>query len=155
MATSQFIVRVDSRAVDSALQNLQQRLGNLQPVLRSIGAEMESRVSARFETRSDPNGQRWQVWAQSTVDTYPKDGRRKLLERSGAMLGSLASRVGSGSVRIGFGQDYATFHEFGAPKNNLPRRALLFGDPQAGTLGAADEAALLELLGDWIDGAIA
>lgn len=143
-------VTVDQSAFASDLAALQRRMANLRPVMRSIGAEMESRVANRFETRSDPDGQAWDAWAFSTALTYPKDGRRKLLERYGDMVSSLNHKAGADFSRIGFGVDYATYHEFST--STMPRRGLLFSDPENGELGKADEDAITELLQDWLNG---
>ena len=52
------------------------------------------------------------------------------------------------SVRIGFGQPYATYHEFGT--KHMLRRGLLFADPNAGTLAKGDEDAVLDILSVWL-----
>jgi len=33
----------------------------------------------------------------------------------------------------------------------MPRRGMLFADPDTGELGAQDEAAVLDILGVWLD----
>lgn len=89
-------------------------------------------------------------WVPTTLADYPDDGNRRLLHRYGDMLGSLSHQADSSSVRIGFGQPYATHHEWGT--EHMPRRGLLMGDPDAGTLGPEDEAAVLDILGLWLEG---
>ncbi|GKS96992.1 phage virion morphogenesis protein [Acidovorax sp. SUPP2825] len=142
-------VSTDDRAFAQDLRTIYNRLGNLRPVMESIGMELEGRVSGRFETRTDPNGKGWAAWSPFTQATYPKDGNRRLLDRYGDMLGSLTHKADAGSVRVGFGQPYATFHEFGT--KHMPRRGLLFADPEAGTLGQEDEAAVLDVLSAWLN----
>lgn len=66
------------------------------------------------------------------------------------MLGSLSHQADATSVRIGFGKAYATYHEWGT--EHMPRRGLLMSAPDAGTLGAEDEAAVLNILGSWLEG---
>ena len=142
---------VNSKAVTDVLAGLQKRMGDLTPAMDGIGQELNSRISARFETRSDPQGHPWAPWAQSTRDNYPKDGRGQLLERHGAMLQSLSFSADKSSVRVGFGavasksgDVYAAFHEWGTKK--MPRRGLLFADPDAGTLAPDDEKAVLDII---------
>ena len=65
------------------------------------------------------------------------------------MLGSLSYQVGQSSVTVGFGQDYAVFHEWGT--KTMARRGLLMSDPDAGTLGADDDASVLDLINGWLD----
>ena len=68
------------------------------------------------------------------------------------MLQGLSYQAEAGSVRVGFDQGYATFHEFGVEfgKRRMPRRGLLMANPQAGTLAPDDERAVLDVLGDFL-----
>ena len=141
-------ITTDDSAFRASLAQPTRRLGNLKPVMQSIGMELESRISGRFESRTDPSGSAWAPWAQSTLDSYPDDGNRRLLDRYGDMLASLNHQANATSVRVGFGQTYAAFHEFGT--DSMPRRGLLFADPDAGTLAEDDEAAVLDILGVWL-----
>lgn len=143
-------IKLDDAAFRADLAALYRRLGNLTPVMQSIGMEMESRISGRFETRTDPSGKSWAPWAPSTVDSYPEDGNRQLLDRYGDMLLSLNHKADSTSVRIGFGKPYAAFHEWGTKR--MPRRGLIFADPDAGTLAPGDEEAVLDIIGIWLTG---
>lgn len=149
-------VTVQSKPVDDLLTKLQARMGNLTPAMQGIGQELNSRISARFETRSDPLGKPWAPWAESTRETYPKDGRGLLLERYGDMLKSLNFQADSTSVRVGFGavaskngDVYAAYHEWGTKK--MPRRGLLFADPDAGTLAPTDETAVLDIISGFLE----
>ena len=137
-----------SDTVRAHLDGLRQRLGDLSEVMAGIGMELESRVSGRFESRTDPNGDAWEPWAPSTKAHYPADGNKRLLDRYGDMLGSLSHSSDATSVTVGFGNPVATYHEWGT--EHMPRRGLLFADPDAGTLGNDDEAAVLDILSSWI-----
>lgn len=105
-------VTVNSETVAEVLSKIAWRLDNLWPVMASIGQELESRVSARFEAETDPMGQPWAPWAQSTLVTYPSAGNRRLLDRYGDMLLSLNYQANGDSVRVGFGAPYAAFDEW-------------------------------------------
>ena len=146
-------ITADDKAFRDSLAQLYRGMGNLTPVMQSIGMELESRISGRFESRTDPSGNAWAPWAQSTVDSYPDGGNRRLLDRYGDMLASLSHQADATSVRVGFGQPYAAFHEWGT--EHMPRRGLLFSDPDAGTLAEGDEAAVLHILAVWLDDLIA
>lgn len=149
-------VTVQSKPVDDLLTKLLAHMGNLTPAMQGIGQELNSRISARFETRSDPLGKPWAPWAESTRETYPKDGRGLLLERYGDMLKSLNFQADSTSVRVGFGavaskngDVYAAYHEWGTKK--MPRRGLLFADPDDGTLAPSDETAVLDIISVFLE----
>ena len=140
----------NSRSVRNALHRLQQGMKNQRPVMDSIGQELVSRVSGRFETETDPLGQSWEPWAPFTKETYPKDGNGRILDRYGDMLASLNHSADSNSARVGFGKAEAVFHEWGTWK--MPRRGMLFADPDAGELSPDDDAAVLDIIGVWLDG---
>lgn len=152
-------VSVDNQQVSAILAKLAARMSDLTPAMTAIGQELESRVSARFETETDPNGRPWTPWAQSTRDSYPfpgtaaaqrtgKPGNGRILDHYGDMLSSLNHQVRATSVRIGFAQPYAAYHEWGT--QTMPRRGLLMDDPNAGTLSKDDETSVLEILSDYL-----
>ena len=142
-------IQADNQPIQDSLASIYRRMTDLTPVMESIGMELESRISSRFESRTDPSGDGWEPWAESTADNYPEDGNRRLLDRYGDMLGSLSHQVTATSVSVGFGQPYAAYHEWGT--KHMPRRGLLFDDPDAGTLAADDEAAVLDILNVWLE----
>lgn len=127
-------------------------MGRLRPVMEGLGAVLENRIRDRRETMTDPNGIRWLEWSAWTLATYPADGRGKLLDRTGAMWDRSGPQWNATdtSVRVGFDKAYATYHEFGT--RTMPRRGLLFADPETGQLGAEDEQAIEEHLQDWLNG---
>ncbi len=153
-------ITVEDSAFRAYLQELQSRLGDLTPVMDEIGNDLENRIRQRFETRTDPSGAPWHPWAQSTLESYPfpgsesatrskyGPGNARLLDRYGTMLGGLNYQADHTSVRVGFDQLYAAYHEFGT--KHMPRRSLLFADPDAGTLTPGDERLVIELLQEWL-----
>lgn len=137
-------IAVHDAGVLAYLHALRTRLDDLGPAMRAIGMEMESRVSTRFTTESDPSGQPWADWEPSTIASYPSDGNARLLDRYGDGLDSLSHRADSHSATIGFGAPYMVYHEYGTV--HMERRGLLTDDPEAGTLAAGDQAAVLAIL---------
>lgn len=135
-------IEIHSQPVNNLLNRLIRQGQNMSSVMEAIGMEFESRVSNRFETQTDPNGIPWAPWKPSTVKNYPKDGNKRLLDRSGDMLASLTHQSDNSSAVIGFGQPYAQYHETGT-KNMLPRLLLTNGND---SLGSGDELAILRLL---------
>jgi len=141
-------IDVNDRQVLDAVHDLMQRVQNPAPALAGIGQEMVSRISARFETQSDPLGNPWAAWAPATRKTYPGDGNGKILDRYGDMQDSLNFQTDKDSVRIGFGTDYAVYHEFGTKQ--MPRRGLIFDDPEQATLAPDDQTAILDILSGFL-----
>ena len=152
-------ITVDDRAFRGYLHQLSARASDLTEAMDSIGNVLETRVRQRFETKTDPNGQPWAPWKESTRASYPfagapaaaKEGPGKglLLDRYGTMLNFLSYTANGTSVRIGFASEYAAYHEWGTV--NMDRRGMLMADPDAGTLGQADEAAVLDIVAGWLD----
>jgi len=153
-------IKVDDKAFRASLDRLYKGLGNLTPVMQGIGQALESKVSERFETRTDPNGKNWAPWASSTIEGYPfpgspagagKEGagNARLLDRYGKMLGGLSHQATATSVRVGFDEAYSAYHEFGSA--DMPRRGLLFANPDEGTLGAGDKVAVLDVLSKYLN----
>lgn len=142
-------LRLESQAVLSYLTELRRRMTDLTPAMRGIATELEARVSARFETESDPSGQPWAELKPSTRRRYPQSGNYRLLDRYGDMLDSLNSEAGRDYAQVGFGVDYAAYHEWGT-QTMVPRR-MLTKDPNTGRLAEGDEQAILDLLRHWID----
>jgi phage virion morphogenesis protein len=143
-------VNLHDQGVRDYFNQLLAKVSDLTPVLDGIGMELESRVSGRFETQSDPTGQAWAPWAASTANQYPSDGNGTILDRYGDMLLSLSHQASATDVVVGFGQPYATYHEFGTRK--MPRRGLLTADPTSGEISQGDQEAILDILAVYLEG---
>lgn len=142
-------ITVNDRLVVEFLTDLGKRTGNLRSLMDSIGQEMETRVANRFETQTDPSGAPWIQWADSTIANYPDDGNGTILDRYGDMLDHIGHQADDSSVAWGFADAYAAFHEFGTKR--MPRRGMLTEDPDAGTLSADDQAAVLGIIEVYLD----
>ncbi|GHT93922.1 hypothetical protein AGMMS49545_14310 [Betaproteobacteria bacterium] len=141
-------ITVKSEFVLDRLARLSQRMADLTPVMAGIGAALKTRISNRFETETDPDGNPWAGWSPATIKTYPEDGNLTILDRHGKMLDSLTVETTATSVTVGFAEPYATYHEYGTKK--MPRRGLLFSDPETGTLSPDDERTVLDILNHFL-----
>jgi phage gpG-like protein len=155
----------------AALVRAQMQLGRPTELMRALAARGEANVQERFDTKRDPDGVPWQPLASSTKALYdrldtarrgPRAGqvvkRGTLLERTGQMRASLTSSSGTdyaewGMSRLSNGGAWSIplLHETGTRR--MPRRGIFFGDPDAGTLGADDEATLAEEIDAFLDDA--
>lgn len=136
----------------AVLQALHDQVGDMAPAMNEIGMELEGRISARFEVERDPAGQPWAPWADSTVKRYPKAGNKRILDRTGEMLRSLNHQADRNSVTIGFGKDYAIYHEYGT--DTMKRRGLLTIDPVARLLSPEDEHTVVAILNRHLQAAL-
>jgi len=135
-------IEIDDREVRRALEQLSRRAQDMSPVMRAIGADMERRMLERFETQTDPKGRKWAPLKPATLAA--KKGRGSILYRFGALQESRSAQADARSVRWGFGQKYAAFHEFGTKK--MPRRGLLFGDADRRELAEEDRSLILDAI---------
>ena len=108
-----------------AFAALQVRAHDISPALHEIGYTLENVVRGRFESQSDPLGYPWALWKPSTVQSYPKDGHRRVLERYGDMLGSLnyQADASNSSVRVGFGGGVRHLSRMGHQTHGAPWHA--------------------------------
>lgn len=156
-------IEINDGAFQAHMRQLVGRLSDFTPLMEEIGGTLENLVLGRFQTRTDPSGSPWSPWRDSTLESYPfpgtdaaavlGPGNGRLLDRYGTMIASLNYLADSESVSVGFGQPYAVFHEYGT--EYMDRRGMLMADPEQGRLGAEDEAAVLDLINEWLSGAVA
>lgn len=162
-------VEVSDKAVRTALDAAAQALADPRELLDTIGATLMTNIELRFDTKQDPNGTPWAPWAASTQAAYNradrvagKDGpevrpQGSLLERTGQMRASLSRHVSGTSVEVGMSRaapggkwSLPWLHEAGT--KHMPRRGMLFADPEEGTLGAGDVADVLADIEAFLDG---
>ena len=151
-------IEANTPTVLQALRELEQRMTDMTPVMREIGQRLESRVRARFETETDPLGHPWAPWAPSydpaQGGSRPSNANgTTILDLYGHMLGGLSWSADSQSVTIGFAagdedNQYPAYHEFGTRK--MPRRGMLFANPDTGQLSPDDEAEILDVIQDFL-----
>lgn len=141
--------------IRAALRALVRNSQDLTVPFDRIGAKLRGSIEFRFDTKTDPSGEKWKPLAGSTKARYAiedgkvgKGGRRgSLLERTGFMRASLTHRASSTELVVGFGMAYAQYHEFGTRR--MPRRGILLVDPKLGRFSDEDTAAILKILADW------
>lgn len=151
-------IKLEDSALRPYLQQLHERISDLSPVMDSIGHALEQNMRARYETRRDPDGNKWGDWEKSTKDSYPwrgskaarRDGpgRGLMLERYGSMFDGLSYTYGKNSVSIGFNQPYAAYHEWGTKR--MKRRGLLTSNPNTGRLGEKDAQSIIDIVQEYL-----
>ena len=143
-----------------------QRLQQPRDLMQALGGVLVANIQRRFDTKTDPSGQRWAPWADATRAGYDRADTQRtgknagqvvrrgtLLERTGQMRASLVANATDNQVEVGMSRptnggawSIPLLHETGTAR--MPRRGIFLADPDAGTLGAGDEADLqAELVG--------
>lgn len=104
---------VDLSDVEGGLCRLFDAMGDLKPMLDSIGETVAKNARHRFETGKGPGGEKWEpstsAWAGGTT-----------LVGRGHLRDSVNHVVSGNEVTVGSNVDYAAIHQFGGkiePKN--------------------------------------
>lgn len=145
---------IEVTGADELRADLARAIAQLQrprELMQALGARLVANIERRFDTKRDPSGLPWQQHAPATTARYAKEdgGARRgtVLERTGRMRDSLSANAGDDFVEVGMNRlsdggrwQIPLLHEFGTRR--MPRRGIFLADPNAGTLGAEDEADL-------------
>lgn len=170
-----FTVEVKDEGVQSLLQTLQKRMGNLKPVFSALGEDMTARVQRRFDSSTGPDGTPWAPNAQATLDAFAGGLSKGYFKKSGELnkrghtamsakkplIGhtkdlsrQIAYTSTSGSLTLFSTQIYAVIHQFGGQagrgrKVKIPARPFMPVKPD-GTLYPQEQRLLLTALEDFL-----
>lgn len=92
-------------------------------LLASVAQLVEMQSKERFDTQTDPDGNRWKEISAVTAAYYRKKfiTHRSLLHVSGLLRESIESQVNSWQAVIGATRIYAATHQYGAEKGQFGR----------------------------------
>ena len=164
-----FTVTVDDREVKKALDHLAKASGSLRPVMKRIGERLSRSADDNFRAETDPEGKPWRLLHASTIEASYKSGRknkrtqkkrgsgqlkaykdytgkRKILQDSGQLRGSISYSVDHDSVTIGSVKPYAAIHQLGG-KAGRNKATTIPARPFLG-VGPADREEILQLISD-------
>lgn len=96
-----FTIEVKDQGVQTLLQALQKRLGNLQPALAALGEDLTVRVHRRFDSSTGPDGTPWAPNAQSTLDTFAGGLSKSHFKKSGDLNKKGSAAIASKKPLIG------------------------------------------------------
>lgn len=99
-------------------------------LMKGLGTEIVEQSRSRIlETQEDPEGNKWQDYADSTLRGLKAKGLEKvvsLLNREGYLHQSIdVQQSGQWSVLVGSDREYAGVHQWGYKPKNIPARAYL------------------------------
>lgn len=136
-----------ARSIEAVAVALEDRV----PPLIAASEEVQSDIRYRFDTETDPSGDRWEEWSENyrpIAEAYPNIG---ILQQTGEL-----ADVASSSEATVITHDTVFYKTSALPSYGLEHE---FGNdrlPQRSFLGVSDEAAIkiLGLFGEWFEGAI-
>jgi len=109
-------IEVDSSNLDNVITAI--KLAE-QSTLGKIGQTVKTDLLLGFKNEESPSGERWKPLKKSTLKARrKKGGGAKILQDTGNLKKSLNSKTSSGKVTIGYGADYAIYHQ--ATRKILP-----------------------------------
>ncbi len=155
MAGTQNAISVDyeSEALSRVISQLLQRTSDLSPAMAEISEYLHERPRHHFDNEQAPDGTPWAPLAESTKKARARKGIPvdKILHGQSLHLRDTIfpfySRDEAG-VSTGPGTDkYAATQQFGDDSRNIPARPFL-------GLGVEDEAEVLDILNDFLEGAL-
>lgn len=136
-----------ARSIDAVAVALENRV----PPLQAASEELQADIRYRFDTATDPQGERWEEWSENyrpIAEAYPNIG---ILQRTGEL-----AEVASSSEATIVTHDTVFYQTSALPSYGLEHEMGSEKLPQRSFLGLSDEAALkvLGLFGEWFEGAI-
>ncbi|MFI3186582.1 MAG: phage virion morphogenesis protein [Methylococcaceae bacterium] len=143
-------MEIDDRGVLAALARVQQRIGNITPLLAEIGEDMKESTMERFVTSKDPYGMMWALNSGVSQEMF-EEGVKPLIGDTGLLNSTINYNVlSTTAVEIGSPMIYAAMQQFGGTTTQFPH---LWGDiparPYLG-LSEADKANILDLTVDYL-----
>lgn len=108
-------ITLDLSQVNHALNQLSQRLTNMQPAMRDIGESVASWVDLTFRDAQDPYGNPWAELSPVTI-AKRRNASAKPLNDTGALKTSITKSASQFEVTIGTNEVYGPTHQFGATK---------------------------------------
>lgn len=98
------------KPAQKALTKLAKRTGDVRPALKSMGEALTLSTEGRFDSQTDPTGNKWQ-------DVKPRTRKRKkhpkILTESGDLRGSIHPQVDGDTLMIGTPSKYGAIHQLG------------------------------------------
>jgi phage virion morphogenesis protein len=96
-----------ARDIERRMAGLVAAFGDLTPLMEGFGLTLESSVTDRFDTETDPDGKRWEP------SQRVKEHGGKTLTLSGQLRSSVHSIASSTQVEVGTNKVYAGAHNDG------------------------------------------
>ena len=163
-----FTIEVKDSGIQAALDALAAKVGNMQPILQTIGEDIKARSENRFKINTGPDGQRWLPNERSTMEAYIRkqggSGKKGINKKGQTLAVSKLPLIGitknlmskfhyhadAHSVTVSNIMKYAAIQQFGGQAGpgkqvKIPARPFL---PVRldGSLYPQDQAKILDLL---------
>jgi len=114
----------DDKEVKARLKRLAKLAGDISPALAEIGEHLTRSHRQRFADGVDPEGNAWELLAESTLARKKKNADKILIEHGG-LMDSLHYNADAHSLEFGTNLIYGATHQFGSEDGDIPARPFL------------------------------
>ena len=114
-------IEIDTKPVLHMLQRVAERLDDMTPVMRAIGAVVMNQTDEAFEQGQSPAGKPWKPSARVREKGGPT------LVNTSRLQTSFTSEASAKQVEVSTNVAYAAIHQFGGVIRPKTKKALAFG----------------------------
>lgn len=114
-------IEIDTRPVLAMLNRVAARIGNLTPVMRTIGEIVLKQTDSAFEAGKSPAGRSWKKSRRAETK-----GGQTLIDTA-RLRNSMTMKASASQVEVGTNVEYAAIHQFGGVIRPKRKKALAFG----------------------------
>ncbi len=116
--------KIDLNQILQLINNIEEKINDLSPVLSSFSANIEKNISENF-SQGNPN---WPALSPTTLKS--KQGSSKMLVNSGALKNSIRTNIKPDGIILGAYKAYAAIQHYGGyackgRKTKIPARPFL------------------------------
>ena len=145
-----FKIEIQTAELDRALTRLASAVGDMTPIMRAIGGELEAATEKNFDSEGARIAAKWRPSRRALAQGG------QTLRDTGRLVSSISAdgeghfnEVTKDSVFVGTNVEYAAIHQFGG-KAGRNRKVTIPARPFFG-LNAEDEQDIAELIGKMLD----
>lgn len=135
-----FTITHDLPLLQDNVEKLQDKLGDLTPLMEDIGAVLENSTRQRFADKQAPIGTAWANLMPNTLKQKDNTGGG-ILVASGNLAQSIAYHADKYSTSVGTSESYGAYHQFGT--------AHMVARPFLG-LSRQDEDSIYKLINEYL-----
>lgn len=117
-------IEVKDREVLAVLDELADRIANIDEPLRDIGEHLLNTTRERFDRQVAPDGTPWAP-LNPAYRARKKKNADKILVLDGYLYGLLRYQVSDSELELGTDRVYGATHQLGDPERNIPARPYL------------------------------
>ena len=141
MTGARIAFTLDDKGFDTGVQKLGGVLRT--STIRAIGQALVETTTQRFETATDPMGQKWKALLPAYAAIKKGPGILRVKGMGGGLQSSLTFSTSGTTITIGSNKVYAAVHQFGATIKPVKGKALAFRLGASGPRGGKSSVLVL------------